>query len=152
MTAAPIAVTGFSHVAISVTDLGAARRFYCDVLGFEELPRPDLGIPGMWLGVGDLQLHFIETDEMPIPGKGFPHYALHVPTDHFDTTMEALRAAGVSFLGQPSSTRRFRHDRAGRLRVGPRRERHRAHQRRPGLNPGRGDVLTFRARRGLSGG
>jgi len=103
MTAAPIAVTGFSHVAISVTDLGAARRFYCGVLGFEELPRPDLGIPGMWLGVGDLQLHFIETDEMPIPGKGFPHYALHVPTDRFDTTMEALSAAGVSFLGKPSS-------------------------------------------------
>ena len=102
-TAAQVAVTGFSHVAISVTDLGAARRFYCGVLGFEELPRPDLGIPGMWLGVGDLQLHFIETDEMPVPGKGFPHYALYVPTDGFDTTMEALRAAGVSFLGQPSS-------------------------------------------------
>jgi glyoxylase I family protein len=103
MAASPIAVTGFSHVAISVTDLSAAREFYCGILGFEELPRPDLGVPGMWLGVGDLQLHFIETDEMPIPGKGFPHYALHVPTDRFDTTIEALRAAGVSFLGQPSS-------------------------------------------------
>jgi glyoxylase I family protein len=103
MAASPIAVTGFSHVAISVTDLDAAREFYCGILGFEELPRPDLGVPGMWLGVGDLQLHFIETDEMPVPGKGFPHYALHVPTDRFDTTIEALRAAGVSFLGQPSS-------------------------------------------------
>jgi catechol 2,3-dioxygenase-like lactoylglutathione lyase family enzyme len=95
-------VTGFSHVAIAVTDLGAARAFYCGVLGFEELPRPDLGIPGMWLKVGDLQLHFIETDEMPTPGKGFPHYALHVPTDKFDATIEALRAAGVAFLGEPS--------------------------------------------------
>jgi glyoxylase I family protein len=103
MTASPISVTGFSHVAISVTDLGAARDFYCGILGFTELPRPDLGVPGMWLGVGELQLHFIETDEMPIPGKGFPHYALHVPTDEFDATMETLRAAGVSFLGQPSS-------------------------------------------------
>jgi glyoxylase I family protein len=103
MAASPIAVTGFSHVAISVTDLDAAREFYCGILGFEELPRPDLGVPGMWLGVGDLQLHFIETDEMPVPGRGFPHYALHVLTDRFDTTIEALRAAGVSFLGQPSS-------------------------------------------------
>ena len=103
MAASSIAVTGFSHVAISVTDLSAAREFYCGILGFEELPRPDLGVPGMWLGVGDLQLHFIETDQMPIPGKGFPHYALHVPTDRFDTTIEALREAGVSFLGQPSS-------------------------------------------------
>ncbi len=103
MATAPIAVTGFSHVAISVTDLEAARAFYCGTLGFEELPRPDLGIPGMWLKVGALQLHFIETDEMPTPGRGFPHYALHVPTDRFDATVEALRAAGVPFLGEPSS-------------------------------------------------
>jgi catechol 2,3-dioxygenase-like lactoylglutathione lyase family enzyme len=103
MGAAPIAVTGFSHVAIAVTDLGAARDFYCGVLGFEELPRPDLGIPGMWLRVGALQLHFIETDEMPTPGRGFPHYALHVPTDSFEATIDALRAAGVPFLGEPSS-------------------------------------------------
>jgi catechol 2,3-dioxygenase-like lactoylglutathione lyase family enzyme len=103
MTPGSITVTGFSHVAIAVTDLGAARDFYCGVLGFEELPRPDLGIPGMWLGVGDLQLHFIETDEMPTPGRGFPHYALHVPTERFDETIEALRAAGASFLGEPST-------------------------------------------------
>jgi len=103
MPATAITVRGFSHVAISVTDLDAARAFYCGVLGFDELPRPDLGIPGMWLKVGDLQLHFIETDEMPIPGRGFPHYALHVPTDQFDTTMDALRAEGVAFLGKPSS-------------------------------------------------
>src|ERR1700688_1369151 len=103
MTTAPIAVTGFSHVAIAVSDLGAARDFYCGVLGFEELPRPDLGIPGMWLRVGDLQLHFIETDEMPTPGKGFPHYALHVSTEAFDQTMQTLRDAGVAFLGEPSA-------------------------------------------------
>ncbi len=103
MTPGSITVTGFSHVAIAVTDLGAARDFYCGILGFEELPRPDLGIPGMWLRVGDLQLHFVETDEMPTPGRGFPHYALHVPTDRFDETIEALRAAGAPFLGEPST-------------------------------------------------
>jgi len=103
MTQGSITVTGFSHVAIAVTDLGAARDFYCGILGFEELPRPDLGVPGMWLRVGDLQLHFVETDEMPTPGRGFPHYALHVPTDRFDETIKALRAAGAPFLGEPST-------------------------------------------------
>jgi catechol 2,3-dioxygenase-like lactoylglutathione lyase family enzyme len=96
-------IAGYSHVAISVTDLAAARGFYCDLLGFEDLPRPDFGIPGMWLRVGDLQLHFIETDTMPVPGPGFPHFALHVPTGDFASTMEALREAGVSFIGEPSS-------------------------------------------------
>jgi catechol 2,3-dioxygenase-like lactoylglutathione lyase family enzyme len=98
-----VTVAGYSHVAIAVDDLEAARAFYCGILGFKELPRPDLGIPGMWLGVGDLQLHFVETDELPSFGKGFPHFALYVPTEAFDTTIEALRAAGVRLLGEPSS-------------------------------------------------
>ena len=98
-----ITVAGYSHVAIAVDDLEAARAFYCGIFGFKELPRPDFGIPGMWLGVGELQLHFVETDELPTPGKGFPHFALHVPTEAFSTTIEALRAAGVPLLGEPSS-------------------------------------------------
>jgi glyoxylase I family protein len=100
--ATAITVAGYSHIAIAVTDLGEARRFYCDVLGFTELPRPELGVPGMWLRVGDLQLHFIETDTMPVPGPGFPHFALHVPTEAWDDTMAALEEAGVGFLSPPS--------------------------------------------------
>ena len=66
-------VSGYSHIAIVCTDLGAARAFYCGLFGFEELPRPDFGVPGMWLRVGNLQLHFLESETMPIPGPGFPH-------------------------------------------------------------------------------
>ncbi len=90
MSASDVTVAGYSHLAIAVTELDAARRFYIDLLGFEDLPRPDFGVPGMWLRVGDLQLHFIETDTMPVPGPGFPHFALHVPTASWDATMEAL--------------------------------------------------------------
>ncbi len=97
-----ITAAGFSHVAIAVTDLAAARHFYCDLLGFDELPRPDFG-PGMWLRVGDLQLHFIETDQMPVSGPGFPHFALHVPTAEFEATMDALRRADVPFVRPPRS-------------------------------------------------
>ncbi len=96
-------VSGYSHVAISVTDLAAARDFYCDVLGFEELPRPDFGFPGLWLRVGSLQLHLGVADEPPSPGPGFPHFALYVPSEQFDATIEALRAAGVKMLGEPST-------------------------------------------------
>ena len=95
-------VAGYSHVAISVTDLDAARDFYCDVLGFEELRRPDFGFPGLWLRVGDLQLHLGVVDEAPSPGPGFPHFALYVPTEKFDATIQALRAVDVTMLGEPS--------------------------------------------------
>ena len=98
-----VAVSGYSHVAISVTDLAAARGFYCDLLGFEVLPRPDFGFPGLWLRVGSLQLHLAAADEPISPGPGFPHFALFVPTDEFDATIEPVRAAGVKMLGEPSS-------------------------------------------------
>jgi glyoxylase I family protein len=96
-------VSGYSHVAISVTDLDEARDFYCDVLGFQVLPRPDFGFPGLWLRVGTLQLHLGVVDEAPASGPGFPHFALYVPADEFDAAIESMRSAGVKMLGEPSS-------------------------------------------------
>ena len=105
-TEATVHVRGYSHVAIAVDDLAAAKDFYGGIFGFEQLPRPDFGFPGMWFALGDLQLHLVETDELPTPGKGFPHYALYVPTERYEETVQALRSAGVRFLGEPTS----RHD------------------------------------------
>jgi catechol 2,3-dioxygenase-like lactoylglutathione lyase family enzyme len=99
VTTNPVAIRGFSHVAISVGDLDAARHFYCDLLGFEELPRPDFGIDGAWLRVGDLQLHLIVLDE---PREGSAHFALHVPTEAFAGTIEALKEAGAALRSEPS--------------------------------------------------
>lgn len=94
-------VSGFSHIAIVCTNLDEARSFYIDLLGFTELPRPDLGVPGLWLRVGDLQLHFIENETMPVPGPGFPHFALHVVNEDWDEVIEHLISAGVAFLSEP---------------------------------------------------
>jgi catechol 2,3-dioxygenase-like lactoylglutathione lyase family enzyme len=102
MKTSAVTIAGYSHVAIAVKDADAARAFYGGLLGFEELPRPDFGVPGLWMRVGDLQLHFIETDEVLGPGKGFTHFALHVPAESFHQTVEALQASGVPFLGPPS--------------------------------------------------
>lgn len=95
-------IAGYSHVAIVCTDLGEARSFYIDTLGLSELPRPDLGVPGMWLRVGNLQLHFIEHQTVPVGGPGFPHLALHVAAERWDSVMTTLEKAGVCFLGPPS--------------------------------------------------
>ncbi|CAB4602702.1 unannotated protein [freshwater metagenome] len=56
----------------------------------------------MWLRAGDLQLHFIENESMPVPGPGFPHFALHVDGEQWDEVMNELGEAGVSFLSAPS--------------------------------------------------
>src|SRR5438552_3187664 len=103
-TTMSLPIAGYSHIAIAVTNLDEARAFYLEVLGFEELPRPVPAVPGLWLRVGDLQLHLIVVDDRPEPAKGFPpHFALHIPTDAVPAVVSALRAAGVSFLAEPSS-------------------------------------------------
>ena len=51
-------VTELNHYFVRVNDLERSRRFYCEVLGFEVMPRPDFPFPGYWLGVGGkVQVH-----------------------------------------------------------------------------------------------
>ena len=51
-------VTELNHYFVRANDLEQSRRFYCDVLGFEVMPRPDFPFPGYWLGVaGKIQVH-----------------------------------------------------------------------------------------------
>jgi catechol 2,3-dioxygenase-like lactoylglutathione lyase family enzyme len=100
----PVArVAGISHVGISVSDLGAARHFYVDVMGLTELRRPDFGVPGAWFRAGDLQLHVLEVPEVAPVGPGLPHLALHVATDDLASTVEALVAGGAGLLAPPST-------------------------------------------------
>ena len=102
-----VTITSYSHLAIVATDVDEARRFYCDLLGFEELPRPDFGIAGVWLRVGDLQLHIIALEDGGPDRSGARHFALYVPTDTFHETIEALRAAGVTIRNEPRSREDF---------------------------------------------
>ena len=56
-------VSSLDHVNILTNDIDACRRFYIDVLGFEEGYRPDFGFPGLWIYIGGAPVvHFIETE------------------------------------------------------------------------------------------
>lgn len=51
------------HVAVCVTDIDRAKRFYRDVLGLREVARPDFNFPGAWYEFDDgTQLHLIVHD------------------------------------------------------------------------------------------
>ena len=51
---------GIAHSGVIVTRLEPALAFYVDMLGLETDPgRPDLGYPGVWLNVGDQQIHLM---------------------------------------------------------------------------------------------
>ncbi|HSD44360.1 MAG TPA: VOC family protein [Burkholderiales bacterium] len=53
-----MAVTELNHYFVRANDLERTKDFYCSVLGFEVMPRPDFPFPGYWLGVnGKIQVH-----------------------------------------------------------------------------------------------
>jgi catechol 2,3-dioxygenase-like lactoylglutathione lyase family enzyme len=46
------------HYFVRANDLERTKDFYCEVLGFEVMPRPAFPFPGYWLGVnGKIQVH-----------------------------------------------------------------------------------------------
>jgi len=51
-------LTELNHFFVRANDLERSKRFYCEVLGFEAMPRPNFAFPGYWLGVaGKVQVH-----------------------------------------------------------------------------------------------
>ena len=82
---------GVQHVALGVTDVEAAVRFYTDVLGCTVVAeRPDFGLAGAWLRAGDQQVHLALTPEPP--PDTLQHFAIEV--DDLDGAIEEIRAAG----------------------------------------------------------
>jgi glyoxylase I family protein len=91
------------HVAIVVRDAEAARSFYGELLGLEELDRPgDVGdrFAGAWYRIGALELHVFEQPDYSPPAAAIgPHLALH--TADFDGTVARLRLRGCAFAFGP---------------------------------------------------
>lgn len=46
-----------SHIALIVTDLDKARKFYTETLNLEEVERPRFYIQGIWYSIGDVEVN-----------------------------------------------------------------------------------------------
>ena len=62
-----INATSFDHVTLICADLEATRRFYVDILGMNQVPRPAFKFPGLWFQIGNVQIH--ATQESSESGK-----------------------------------------------------------------------------------
>lgn len=59
-----IQITDLNHVSLIVADVEASKRFYCDVLGMEETPRPaTFHFAGAWVRRGGAELHLIQRSD-----------------------------------------------------------------------------------------
>ncbi|MBO7748934.1 VOC family protein [Paenibacillus sp. MWE-103] len=90
---------GIHHVSLIVTDLERAKRFYEDVIGLREIPRPAFDFPGAWYGIGEggQQLHLIVHPGETLRGGGIDtrdgHFAIRVAD--FDETIAWLSEHGI---------------------------------------------------------
>jgi len=90
------------HSSVLVANTEMSLNFYHEILGIEiDHSRPDLGYPGAWLNIGNLethnqQIHLIELpnpdpiDNRPEHGGRDRHVALE--TDQFDQLVETLNS------------------------------------------------------------
>lgn len=103
---------GVHHVSVNVHDLADALDFYTRVLGLTaRTDRPELGIGGAWLDLGEQQVHLIEA---PAPDDRGQHFAIRVAD--IDAAVAELHANGIDVSDPtPIATSRqcFLHDPSG---------------------------------------
>lgn len=93
------------HISLPTTDLERSRRFYRDVLGLEEIKRPDFPFPGAWFRLGDRELHLIGGKEaVSQGGTGTDprqlHFAIRVKS--FAEAVARLQALGYRQNVEPA--------------------------------------------------
>lgn len=66
-------------------------RFYREVLGLEQIPRPEFGFPGFWLRSGGQEIHLIQVADHRAPDG--QHFAFRV--EDIERVVADIRAHGV---------------------------------------------------------
>jgi catechol 2,3-dioxygenase-like lactoylglutathione lyase family enzyme len=94
---------GVHHVSFAVSDLERSRRFYEGVLELEPIPRPELGIPGVWYRAGPSEVHLIATPpgaNIGTPPERLTPLANHsaFAIDDYAATLSRLKARHVEVL------------------------------------------------------
>ena len=128
MSSSPLRARYIDHVTLVVKDMQRSRRFYVDLLGLEEVPRPGFRFPGMWFQAGPTQIHLIgEHDESGPAGVRAADGASISRTNHFafevaDANAAAayLREQGIAIAAGPKQrpdgpTQVYVHDPDGHL-------------------------------------
>jgi len=97
-----IKVGRFNHAALNATDVDASVRFYCQVLGFREVPRPGFSFAGSWLyadGLG-MMLHLINDDRFAptTERENTRRHHLAFKADDIDDALKQLGEHGIEVI------------------------------------------------------
>jgi catechol-2,3-dioxygenase len=98
----PPPVSGISELVLEVSDLEAARRFYRDVLGFEETRYGEGRDDRFWYLIGSSARLGLWTPQVGLAGgRGgvHVHFAFQLPREELDPLLERLSAGGAEVEG-----------------------------------------------------
>jgi catechol-2,3-dioxygenase len=98
----PPPVAGISELVLEVSDLDAARRFYGEVLGFEETRYGEGRDDRRWYLIGDTARLGLWTPQVGLAGGrggAHVHFAFHLARDQLDSLLERLRSQGTEVEG-----------------------------------------------------
>jgi catechol 2,3-dioxygenase-like lactoylglutathione lyase family enzyme len=94
-----VAVINFHHANVTVTPAAenAAKQFYGNVLGLQELPKPSgsKGRGGAWYQLGAVQLH-LSIEEGVVNDRAKRHFCLLVA--NLEQAREHLEKSGVEII------------------------------------------------------
>jgi catechol 2,3-dioxygenase-like lactoylglutathione lyase family enzyme len=98
----PPLVTGISELVLEVSDLEESRRFYRDVLGFEETLYGEGAEGRYWYLIGDSARLGLWTEQVGLAGGrggAHVHFALHVADAEVDRVQARIEEAGAEVEG-----------------------------------------------------
>ena len=98
----PPPVTAISELVLEVADLEASRRFYRDLLGFEETLFGEGAEGRYWYLAGDTARLGIWTEQVGLAGGrggAHVHFAFHVADSEIDSIKRRIEAGGAEVEG-----------------------------------------------------
>lgn len=73
----PLTITALDHCSIIITDVERSRRFYGELLGLKEIPRPKtFDFVAIWYDLGNQHIHLLLKDKPDTTSAR--HFALRV--------------------------------------------------------------------------
>ena len=77
-------IRSVNHIAIIVADVGRSLAFYTEIIGFQQIQRPNFDRHGAWLTMGNLELHLIKGVPNAPTGRDLivSHIALETEQPH----------------------------------------------------------------------
>uniref|UniRef100_A0A7S4S3T5 Calmodulin n=1 Tax=Alexandrium monilatum TaxID=311494 RepID=A0A7S4S3T5_9DINO len=86
-----------NHIALIVSDVGRSAAFYSDVIGLQQIRRPDFDRHGAWFTMGNMELHLIKGEPVVHSGRDLIVGHISIETYDIDRVPKILKELGVPF-------------------------------------------------------